>query len=177
MFAGVQKPKIGLVWKGRSFDGGVLSLSVSKRRNFRWRRWRLFWIGTARLTAFNSARAEEIAALGLQDKITDIMGGVRGHADTAALELANLDLVISVVIRLLVQPWRALWGSLLGYSRAMMRWRWLQNKATNPWYPTARVFGQLAGRDWASVIAEFARRRQIRLIAHDGNAELHYFRR
>jgi len=42
-------------------------------------------------------------------------------------------------------------------SRYNACWRWLQNRPTNPWYPTARIFGQPALDDWDSVMAEVGR--------------------
>lgn len=42
-------------------------------------------------------------------------------------------------------------------SRYNADWRWLQNRPTNPWYPTARIFGQPSMGDWDSVMAEVGR--------------------
>ena len=36
-------------------------------------------------------------------------------------------------------------------------WRWLQERADTPWYPTLRLFRPPAPRDWASVSSEVAR--------------------
>jgi hypothetical protein len=37
-------------------------------------------------------------------------------------------------------------------SRLDACWRWLRNRPDNPWYPTARVFGQTTRGDWTRVI-------------------------
>lgn len=36
-------------------------------------------------------------------------------------------------------------------------WRWMENRADNPWYPTMRLFRQRRAGDWGSVISEVAR--------------------
>jgi hypothetical protein len=35
-------------------------------------------------------------------------------------------------------------------------WRWLQERADSPWYPTLRQFRQTRGGDWESVVAAVA---------------------
>ncbi|MHB1425852.1 MAG: tetratricopeptide repeat protein, partial [Gemmataceae bacterium] len=74
--------------------------------------------------------------------------------DTAAI-LCNLDLVIAVDTALAhlagglgVPVWLALHHT--------PDWRWLLERADNPWYPTARLFRQPAPGDWASVFGRIA---------------------
>jgi ADP-heptose:LPS heptosyltransferase len=79
------------------------------------------------------------------------MGQVDDFMDTAAI-IQNLDLVISVdtsVVHLAGALGKPVWV----LSRYDACWRWLRNRETNPWYPTARVFGQPRPGDWSSVIA------------------------
>jgi len=35
-------------------------------------------------------------------------------------------------------------------------WRWMLNRTDSPWYPSARLWRQGEGRDWASVIEAVA---------------------
>jgi ADP-heptose:LPS heptosyltransferase len=92
----------------------------------------------------------EIAANHLTGHMTDYMTDVDNLMDTAAL-IENLDLVISVdtsVAHLAGGLGKPVWI----LSRFGGCWRWLQNKETNPWYPTARIFGQPEPGDWKGCI-------------------------
>ena len=71
-------------------------------------------------------------------------------ADTAAL-VANLDLVISIdssMVHLAGGLGRPVWM----LNRFNGEWRWLEQRADSPWYPTLRIFNQLQLGDWASVL-------------------------
>ena len=72
-------------------------------------------------------------------------------ADTAALMCA-LDLIITVntsVAHLAGALGRPVW--LL--NRFNTDWRWLNDRADSPWYPTMRIFRQTAPGDWVGVLA------------------------
>jgi tetratricopeptide (TPR) repeat protein len=69
--------------------------------------------------------------------------------DTAAL-IAELDLVISVctsIAHLSGALGRPTWTMLA----CAADWRWLQQRADSPWYPTMRLFRQPNPRDWKAV--------------------------
>jgi hypothetical protein len=69
--------------------------------------------------------------------------------DTAAL-IAELDLVISVctsIAHLSGALGRPTWTMLA----CAADWRWLQQRADSPWYPTMRLFRQPSPRDWSAV--------------------------
>jgi tetratricopeptide (TPR) repeat protein len=71
-------------------------------------------------------------------------------ADTAAL-IEHLDLVISVdtaTAHLAGALGKPVW-ILLCFNAC---WRWLQNRADSPWYPTARLYRQTCDGDWDDVI-------------------------
>jgi len=156
-FAGITGMKIGLVWAGGSHEGVVNAALMDKQRSVGLERMKP-WLDLqgARFYSLQKDKpAEQIAALGLVERITDFMGDVTDMADTAAI-IQNLDLVIAVdtsVAHLAGGLGKPVWI----LSRYNADWRWLQNRPTNPWYPTARIFGQPAMGDWDSVIAEVGR--------------------
>jgi len=157
-FAGVTGVKIGLVWAGASRENSNVDAALIDRRRSvgleRMKPW--FDLQGARFYNLQKDKpAEQIAALGLADRITDFMGEVTDFADTAAI-VQNLDLVITVdtsVAHLAGGLGKPVWI----LSRYDACWRWLQNRPTNPWYPTARIFGQPTLGDWDSVMTEVGR--------------------
>jgi tetratricopeptide (TPR) repeat protein len=156
-FAGVATLKIGLVWAGGSRENFVNAALIDRRRSVGLEPMKP-WLdlqGARFYSLQKGKQANEIAALGLQDRITDFMDEVDDFADTAAI-IENLDLVITVdtsVAHLAGGLGKPVWI----LSRYDACWRWLQNRPTNPWYPTARIFGQPSMGDWDSVIAEVGR--------------------
>lgn len=90
-----------------------------------------------------------------KDKLIDLMGDVDDFWDTAAI-ISNLDLVISVdtsVVHLAGALGKPVWV----LSRYDACWRWLRNKPDNPWYPTAKVYGQHRPKDWSGVVQQVKR--------------------
>ena len=72
-------------------------------------------------------------------------------AETAAL-VATLDLVITTdtcIAHLAGAMGKPVWILLPHLSD----WRWMQNRETTPWYPTARLFRQSDPGDWAGVLS------------------------
>jgi hypothetical protein len=77
-------------------------------------------------------------------------GTVSSWADTAAL-VHCLDVVLSVdtaIGHLSCALGRPTWVMLSNYA---LDWRWLLNRDSSPWYPTARLFRQPTMGDWKSV--------------------------
>ena len=77
-------------------------------------------------------------------------GTITSWADTAAL-IQNLDLVISMdtaVSHLSCALGRPTWIMINNYA---VDWRWLTDRDSSPWYPSAKLFRQPAMGDWASV--------------------------
>ena len=98
--------------------------------------------------------AEQILELAPELRPLDGCSQDRDLADTAAL-IANLDLVIStdtVIAHLAGALGKPLWLLLPWQSD----WRWMQNRTTTPWYPTARLFRQRRPNDWAEVVSRVA---------------------
>jgi hypothetical protein len=156
-FSGITDMKIGLVWAGSSREGMLSASAVDRRRSVELARMKP-WHDLLGAKFFNlqmGAPASQIAALRLADHLTDFMGEVADFADTAAI-VQNLDLVITVdtsVAHLAGGLGKPVWI----LSRFDADWRWLQNRPSNPWYPTARIFGQPTLGDWDSVMTEVGR--------------------
>ncbi|MGB6348938.1 MAG: tetratricopeptide repeat protein [Pseudolabrys sp.] len=96
-------------------------------------------------------RPADAAVLGTHPDIHQFGNELADFSDTAAL-LSSLDLVISVdtsIAHLAGALGRPVW-ILLPY---LPDWRWLLDRDTSPWYPTARLFRQDETRDWNGVIA------------------------
>jgi len=82
--------------------------------------------------------------------LIDFMDEMEDFADTAAL-IANLDLVISVdtaVAHLAAALGKPVWI----LNRFDACWRWLTGREDSPWYPSARLFKQLAPGEWPAVV-------------------------
>ena len=102
--------------------------------------------------------AEQLATLPGDVHVTDASSHDQDLAETAAL-IATLDLVITTdtcIAHLAGAMGKPVW-ILLPH---LADWRWMQQTATTPWYPTARLFRQSAPGDWPGlldqVIAELA---------------------
>jgi tetratricopeptide (TPR) repeat protein len=156
-FAGVADVKVGVVWAGSAREGQVNGNRIDQQRSVGlecMKPW-LDLQGARFYSLQKDKPAEQIAGLGLSDRLTDFMGEVTDFADTAAI-VQNLDLIITVdtsVAHLAGGLGKPVWI----LSRYNADWRWLQNRPTNPWYPTARIFGQPTMGDWDSVMAEVGR--------------------
>jgi ADP-heptose:LPS heptosyltransferase len=85
-----------------------------------------------------------------RDRMIDLTPAIKDFADTAAL-IARMDLIISVdtaVAHLAGALAKPVW-TLLPFASD---WRWFLDRDDSPWYPTMRLFRQLRGGDWESVI-------------------------
>lgn len=81
--------------------------------------------------------------------------GARDFYDTATV-VAGLDVVISVdtaVAHLAGAMGKPVWV-LLPAEKA--DWRWLRDRADNPWYPTARLYRQTSPGDWMAAVERVA---------------------
>ena len=111
------------------------------------------WISLQKGTAAGQIRA--IQQILPQDcTLLDGSSQDRDFADTAAL-ISNLDLVITTdtaVAHLAGALGKPLWILLPWQSD----WRWMQSRATTPWYPKARLFRQSSPNNWAELIRRVA---------------------
>jgi hypothetical protein len=95
-------------------------------------------------------RPADAAILGQRGDIIQFSDNLVDFSDTAAL-MAQLDLIISVdtsTAHLAGALGRPVW-ILLPY---LPDWRWLLDRDTSPWYPTARLFRQDETRVWEGVL-------------------------
>jgi tetratricopeptide (TPR) repeat protein len=143
---------VGLVWAGNPREHQINAHMADRRRSMSLDMLRpLFDIEG--ITFYNlqmGAKAAQIDECGLRERFVDLMGSVKDFEDTAAI-VEHLDLVISVdtsVVHLVGGMGKPVWIM----SRFDACWRWLLNQEISPWYPTARVFGQVVTGDWTGVI-------------------------
>jgi tetratricopeptide (TPR) repeat protein len=101
------------------------------------------------------AAAEQLAFLPPRFRVCDGSSQETDLAETAAL-VAQLDLVITTdtsIVHLAGALGKPLWV-LLPY---FCDWRWMLDRPTTPWYPTARLLRQRAQGDWDELFARAAR--------------------
>ena len=101
------------------------------------------------------ATAEETQAL-IDAGVASYPGTIQSFADTAAL-IVNLDVVLSVdtaIAHLSGALGRPTWIMLSQYA---VDWRWLLDRDSSPWYPSAKLFRQPTRGDWTSVTDKIAR--------------------
>src|SRR5262249_3274706 len=87
--------------------------------------------------------------------VIDLRGELKDFADTAAV-IAQLDLVITVdtaVAHLAAAMGKPVWVLL----PRVPDFRWLLDRDTSPWYPSARLFRKSRPRDWDEVMTRVAR--------------------
>ncbi|QEX21240.1 hypothetical protein FRZ61_11630 [Hypericibacter adhaerens] len=147
----LKRPHVGLCWQGG--------------REHKVDRWRS--LPLARLTpliaasdaSFISLQKEddraEIAAAGLEGRLRSVAAELGDFADTAAL-IEDLDLVICVdtaVGHLAGALGKPVW-LLLGFAPDF---RWMRDRADNPWYPFHRLYRQERWGDWSVPLAGIGR--------------------
>lgn len=151
-FADAPGTKIGVVWAGNPRTSQIDAHATDRQRSLSLAMLQpLFTVQNCRFYSLQKGAGAE-AMTGTTDTIPliDLMPEVTDFMDTAAI-IENLDLVISVdtsVVHLAGGLGKPVWV----LSRFGGCWRWLQNQPLNPWYPTARIFGQPAPGDWRSCI-------------------------
>ncbi len=149
--------RVGLVWAGNArLDQTVTLREVDRRRS-------MSLADLAPLLAVEGVsfvslqKGEAAAQISSMSSATgarcfDANGLLTDFAETAAA-VANLDLVICVdtsVAHLAGAMGKPVWMT----SRLDGCWRWLNDRADSPWYPTMRIFRQGIDRAWAPVVEE-----------------------
>ena len=146
--AGIEPPRVGLVWAGRKDFRGLELRSISLEQLSP-----LFGLGGANFVSLQKGEAaNEIQKTGW--KILNWMDECDDMLDTAAL-IEQLDLIISIdtaVAHLAGALSKPVWLLL----RFDSDWRWMLEREYSPWYPTTRLFRQRAPGDWHDVVARMA---------------------
>ncbi len=136
---------VGLIWSGnpahqrdqaRSIEFGALTALLDTGATF--------------VSLQKDIRPADAVTLASRKDVIQIADELADFSDTAAM-MAQLDLIISVdtsTVHLAGALGRPVW-ILLPY---LPDWRWLLDRDTSPWYPTARLFRQDETRRWDSVI-------------------------
>ncbi|MBL7185327.1 MAG: tetratricopeptide repeat protein [Phycisphaerae bacterium] len=142
--------KVGIVWAGSPKH------TDDSNRSCRFEHFKpLAEIKSVRLIGLQrcdpAAQAEQVRGkmpfVNLGDEFEDF-------TDTAAV-IENLDMVISVdtaVLHLAGAMGKKVWG-LLPFDAD---WRWMLERSDSPWYPTMRLFRQVAAGDWGTVFSSVA---------------------
>jgi len=143
---GLKRLKVGLTWES--------SLKLSKGRHR--------WIAFEQLSplrefadiSFISLQKEKSAEPAPIFELLDWTADLHNLTDTAAL-IESLDLVITVdtAVANLAGAMGKRVFVLLSHTA---NWRWLRDRSSSPWYPSARLFRQKNPGDWDPVIAELA---------------------
>jgi tetratricopeptide (TPR) repeat protein len=120
------------------------------------------WISLQKADARNQSAGRDVDPIvaqlaALPPGVTVLDGSSRDRdlAETAAL-LATLDLVLTTdtcIAHLAGALAKPVW-ILLPH---LADWRWMQDRETTPWYPTARLFRQRASGNWSELLARVAR--------------------
>jgi ADP-heptose:LPS heptosyltransferase len=147
----LKRPHVGLCWQGGR-----------EHKVDRWRSLpleRLTPLIAASDASFISLQKEddraEIAAAGLEGRLRSVAAELGDFADTAAL-IEDLDLVICVdtaVGHLAGALGKPVW-LLLGFAPDF---RWMRDRADNPWYPFHRLYRQERWGDWSVPLAGIGR--------------------
>jgi hypothetical protein len=154
--AGDERLQVGLVWAGAPREFRPADYLIDRRRSMGLARMRpLLNLACVRFHSLQLGQAaRQIDELDLRGILLDHSADIGDYMDTTAI-IEQLDLVIAVDTSV-VHAAGALGRPVWVLSRFDACWRWLRNRETNPWYPTARVFGQPAPGDWDTVIANAA---------------------
>ncbi len=149
---GYRKPRIGMVWAGKSRLQNAELDAIDRRRSLSLSQLApLTTISTASFFSLQKGGATaELPASGLP--IHDFSAQWHDFADTAAF-IDNLELVISVdtaVAHLAGALGKPVW--LL--NRFDSCWRWGMDAVDSPWYPGLRQFRQPRPGDWETPLAE-----------------------
>ncbi len=144
------KPRIGLVWSGRTSHVKDRHRSIRLADLMRHLPAEFDYVSLQ-----NEVREVDLPALESAPRIARFERDLRDFSDTAAL-CACLDLVLSVdtsVAHLNAAMGRKTWLLL----PAIADWRWLLGRSDSPWYPTMTLYRQTKIGDWREVFERVER--------------------
>ena len=141
-----RRPRIGLAWSGNPTHLRDADRSIALEALLP-----LIDVDASFISVQKDVRDADAGVLAARTNILQVGHALNDFADTAAL-LSALDLIITVdtsVAHLAGALGKPVW-LLLPY---IPDWRWLFDRETSPWYPTARLFRQDESRSYDGVIA------------------------
>jgi tetratricopeptide (TPR) repeat protein len=142
--------RVGLVWSGHRDNARDIERSIPFARLLPL----LAVTGTSFVSLQKDVRATDADDVRRCGNMLDISAELRDFADTAAV-IAGLDLVITVdtaVAHLAGAMGKPVWVLL----PRVPDFRWLLDRTTSPWYPSARLFRKGQTDTWDDVIAAAA---------------------
>lgn len=154
----MRQPRVGLVWSGNPSHLRDAERSIALESLLP-----LLDAEASFISLQKEVRDNDAKILASRPDIVQLDDALIDFADTAAL-LSQLDLIVTVdtsVAHLAGALARPFW-LMLPY---IPDWRWLLDRETSPWYPTARLFRQDESRSYDGVIM---RVRDALLRAIDG---------
>lgn len=164
--AGPEDLVVGLVWSGDPRPHRTRASALDRRRSVRLEQFApLFSVPGVRFESFQmGAPAAEREESGFP--LADGTRGIADFADTAA-RLTGVDLLISVdtsIVHLAGGMGVPVWM----LSRSDGCWRWLQDRADTPWYPSVRIFRQEVPGEWGPVMADLTEGLMARVARRPG---------
>jgi len=153
--------RVGLIWSGNSAHKRDQNRSVGLSVLLP-----ILDTGATFVSLQKDVRSADAVVLEQRSDILQVSDGLQDFSETAAL-MVQLDLVVSVdtsTAHLAGALGRPVW-ILLPY---LPDWRWLLDRDTSPWYPTARLFRQDQTRVWDSVVTR-VRAELLRFIDGGGH--------
>ena len=152
-----RKLKVGLVWNGGFRADHPELWETNRRRNIDFEL--IAQLKEVTNAVFYSLQKGDPAESELRVKkaelwpaIIDMAAFLDDFSDTAAL-IENLDLIISVdtsTAHLAGALGKPVWI----LNRYDSCWRWLRGRSNSPWYPTAKIFQQIAPGNWDTVVQQ-----------------------
>jgi tetratricopeptide (TPR) repeat protein len=138
--------RVGIVWAGnpKHLNDRCRSMNISELaplasiENVKW------------ISLYRRPKGAVISEDTISMQLIDWTEELSDYTDTAAL-IAHLDLVISVdtsVAHLAGALGKPVWIMI----PFVPDWRWMLDRSTSPWYPTATLYRQKCAGDWADVM-------------------------
>ena len=143
---GKRRPRIGLAWSGNPTHQRDADRSIALEALLP-----LLDVEACFVSVQKDVRDADAGVLAARTDILQFGDALKDFADAAAL-ISELDLIVTVdtsVAHLAGALGKPVW-LLLPF---IPDWRWLFDRDTSPWYPTARLFRQDESRSYDGVIA------------------------
>ncbi len=143
--ASKRRPYIGLAWSGNPTHFRDADRSIPLEALLP-----LLDVDARFISVQKDVREDDARVLAARNDVGQVGHAIDDFADTAAL-LAALDVVVTVdtsVAHLAGALGKPVWLML----PFIPDWRWLLDRDTSPWYPTARLFRQDQSRSYDAVI-------------------------